>query len=225
MRTWAWVRKVLTLVLVVLFAMGVMAGPALAKGSSFSSGSRSFSAPKPSTSSGSSRSFSSPKPSTSTPSAPSKSSPSYSSPSKTYSSPSKSYSSPSSPSYSSGDRSYSSPNRSFSIPKPSIFGSKSSGNSSTGSSTAQQPQPTYDPSTTRYPTRPPVIIYGSSPYDSTYWHDYYYGMPWYWRLLHRPVYSTVSGWAWSWVPVVAAGLGLWILLGILSSAIARRRRH
>lgn len=73
---------------------------------------------------------------------------------------------------------------------------------------------------------PPVIIYGGSPYDPGYWHDYYWGRPWYWRMWHRPVYYGDSGsWAISWVTVLAFGIGIWVLLGVISAATHRRRRY
>lgn len=72
---------------------------------------------------------------------------------------------------------------------------------------------------------PPVVVYGSTPYDPWYWHDYYYAQPWYWRMWHRPVYHAGSGWATSWVAILGIGIGLWVLLGIAASMISRRRRH
>jgi hypothetical protein len=73
---------------------------------------------------------------------------------------------------------------------------------------------------------PPVIIMGPSPYDPWYWHDWYWSRPWYWRIWHRPVYyGDTGGWAISWVTVVFFALGIWVLLGIISAMLAKRRKH
>jgi len=77
---------------------------------------------------------------------------------------------------------------------------------------------------TRYPSLPPVVVIGSSPYDPWYWHDYYYGQPWWWRTWHRPVYYGNTGFAISWVAVVGSVFGIWVLLGIISAFVSRRRR-
>ncbi|HYF80852.1 MAG TPA: hypothetical protein VD973_27385, partial [Symbiobacteriaceae bacterium] len=82
MRPWSWVRRVIALLVTVVFVLGIAAAPA------FAAKSRSFSSPKISTPS-KSRSFSTPKPSTPAPSR------SYSTPKTTTpSTPPKSYSSP-----------------------------------------------------------------------------------------------------------------------------------
>jgi len=87
-----------------------------------------------------------------------------------------------------------------------------------------EPAP-YDPETTRYPSMPPVVVIGPTVFDPTYYHDYYYGMPWYWRIWHRPQYSASGGWALSWLSITAALVVVWVLLGVLSSMNARRRRN
>jgi hypothetical protein len=218
MRPWAAARRLLALAVTLVFMLGVLAMPALAAGSKgFSSGSRSFSSPK---SSAPSRSYSAPKPSTpapkpSTPSAKPAPSRSFSSPPPSgTTTPGRSYSSPPQ-NYSSGDRSYSTPDRSFSTERPSTPGPGTT------------PPPVYDRGTTRYPTRPPVVIYAPTPYPPVYWHDYYYGQPWYWRMWHRPVYYGTDGGGWgiSWLSVVGFGIGIWILLGFVSAIMAKRRRR
>ena len=72
-----------------------------------------------------------------------------------------------------------------------------------------------------------MVIYGPSTYDPWYWHDYYYGRPWYWRMWHRPMYyGGSSGWAINWLPVIiVGGIGLWVLLGVISAYSTRRRRR
>lgn len=222
MRPWAGLKRLLALVVTVIFAVGVLATPVFAKSrsfsggrsSSFGSGSRSFSSPKTSTPSAPSRSFSTPKSPTTTPSTPSTRS--FSSPSTPgYSSSSKNYSTPNSQNYSSGSRNYSSESRSYS--------SQRSAAPAPGTATST-PSPSYDTGRTKYPSRPPVVVVGPSTYDPWYWHDWYYGRPWYWRVWHRPVYYGSAGWAISWVTVVAFGIGTWFMLGIISAMLAKRRR-
>jgi hypothetical protein len=77
---------------------------------------------------------------------------------------------------------------------------------------------------TTYSTRPPVVIIGSSPYDYPYWHDRYWGSPWYWRVWHSPTYSN-GYWAINWVPIVVGGVLAWILVAVIYSNIQRRRRY
>lgn len=243
MRPWNRVRRLVALLMSVIFLVGVLAVPAEAKSRSFSSsrstssfkssGSRSFSTPKvKSTPSTPSRSFSTPKPST-TP-APSRSvttPKSTTTPSPSYSSPSagNSYSSSTSPSYSSGSRSYSSESRSFSSQRSIWPFGNSSSSSSTGAPKVTEvpstPQTSYDRGQTKHPSMPPVVVYGDSPFGGTYWHDYYWGQPLWWRMFHRPVYYSGTGFAVSWVAMVGALVLLWILLGVLSAMTSRRRRH
>lgn len=83
----------------------------------------------------------------------------------------------------------------------------------------------YDIGRTRYPTMPPVVIVGPTVFDPTYYHDYYYGQPWYWRIWHRPYYTASGGWGVSWTAVIVGLVALWILLGLLSSILAKRRRN
>lgn len=71
---------------------------------------------------------------------------------------------------------------------------------------------------------PPVVVMGPTVFDPWYYHDYYYGMPWYWRMWHRPYYTASGGWGLSWVAIVVGLLAIWIVLGILASIIAKRRR-
>lgn len=221
MRSWAWVRRATALLVTVVFALGVLVAPVYAKSKSFSggtrrsysSGGRSFSSPKPSgvPKSTTPRSFSSPsKSSTTTPKR------SFSSPSPSYSNPSKSYSTPTSPSYSGGDRSFSGGGRSFSGTKS--WPSVTSGEKMT-------PVPTYDKTKTKHPTKPPVIITGPSTYEPGHWHDWYWGRPWYWRMWHRPVYHGDGRWGISWLTVIAVGVGIWMLLGVISAYSSRRRRR
>ncbi|MQL53648.1 hypothetical protein GFC01_15545 [Desulfofundulus thermobenzoicus] len=40
----------------------------------------------------------------------------------------------------------------------------------------------------RYPRRPPVGIYGSPPQPPWYYHNYYWGLPWWMHLLFQPNY-------------------------------------
>lgn len=209
-----------------------------------SSGSRSFSSSKSSSSSSSSksssssstpsRSFSSSSPggtSSSSTASPSKSGASsgYSSNAGGYSSTnspaysstnSPAYSSTTSPSYSSGSRSFSSDDWSFSSTRP----SGSSGGTSSGPTVTEIPGSSYDPSSTKYPDMPPVIVTGPTTFGGSYWHDYYYGQPLYWRMFHRPVYYG-SGFAFNWMALVGAFVAVWLLLGLLSAARSRRRRR
>jgi hypothetical protein len=76
-----------------------------------------------------------------------------------------------------------------------------------------------------YPTRPPVIIYAPTPgFDPWYWHNDYWGRPWYWRMWHRPAYYS-GGWGINYWPfVIAGGIGIWILLAVFASYSSRRRR-
>lgn len=219
MHPWARIRRLLALAVTVLFMLATLVSPVLAgsrgfsvpRSSSFRSSSRSFSTPKVSTPSSPSRSFSTPKASIG--SSPSRA---YSSPSPTPSSTSKGYSTPASPSYSSGSRSYSSDSRSY-----------SSQRSTTPTAATQTPKPvspSYDVGRTRYPSFPPVVVIGPSPYDPSYWHDYYYSRPWWWRTWHRPVYYSNTGFAISWVAVVGSVIGIWFLLGIISAVVSKRRR-
>jgi len=69
-------------------------------------------------------------------------------------------------------------------------------------------------------------VYAPGPYGGGYWHDWYYGRPWYWRAWHRPVYyGTSGGWAINWWPVIiGGGISLWILLAVLSAYTTRRRK-
>jgi uncharacterized membrane protein len=87
------------------------------------------------------------------------------------------------------------------------------------------PPATYDTGRTRYPTMPPVVVVGPTVFDPTYYHDYYYGRPWYWRIWHRPYYTASGGWGVSWTAVIVGLVVLWILLGLLSSILAKRRRN
>lgn len=222
MRPWAWVRRILALVVTLVFVLGVAVAPAFA-----GKGSRSFSSPSRSTSSGGSRSFSSPK--TTTPSAPSRS---FSSPKTTTpSSPSRSFTSPPPPSTSSPSPSYSSPDRSFSSGDRSYSGEDRSFSSQRPVSPpsipffGSKPAPTYDTSRTSYPSLPPIVVYGPSTYDPPYWHDWYYTRPWYWRMWHRPVYYGDSGgWGTNWLSILLVGFGIWVLLGVISAKTSRRRR-
>lgn len=70
-----------------------------------------------------------------------------------------------------------------------------------------------------------MVVIGPTIYDPWYYHDYYYSMPWYWRVWHRPYYTASGGWAISWVAIAVGLLGVWILLGVLSSILAKRRRN
>lgn len=69
------------------------------------------------------------------------------------------------------------------------------------------------------------MIYAPTPaYDPWYYHDYYWGRPWYWRVWHRPVYYD-TGWGLNWWPIIiGGGIGLWILLAIISARTSRRRQ-
>jgi hypothetical protein len=221
MRPWSWVRRILALLVTVVFVLGITVAPAAAAKS------RSFSSPKIGTSS-KSRSFSTPKPSTPAPSR-SYSTPKTTTPStppKSYSSPAPSTKAPTTPGYSStpqgyssSDRSYSTPGGSYTSPAPSrsIFGTPK---------TPTTPPPSYDVGKSNYPTRPPVIIYAPTPgFDPWYWHNDYWGRPWYWRMWHRPYYYS-SGWGINYWPfVIAGGIGIWILLAVIASYSSRRRRH
>lgn len=62
-------------------------------------------------------------------------------------------------------------------------------------------------------------------YAPTWYHDYYWGRPWYWRMWYRPSYSATGGWALSWTTVIVGLVVLWILLGWLSAINAKRRRN
>lgn len=212
-------HRLLALAVTVLLLLGTLAAPALAASRSFSSsstkgfssGSRSFSAPKVSTPS-TTRSFSSPTPRASSSTTPR----SLSQPkAPSYSTPSPSYSTPTSPSYSSGSRSYSSESRSYSSQRPTA--PRTTGTTST-------PPITYDPSTTNFPNSPPVVVYPGSPFDPTYWHDYYWGQSWWWRLLFRPAVDVSGGFGPSLYSILGGGVGVWILAGIISSLVFRRRR-
>lgn len=226
MRRWVELKRLLALVVTVVFVLVSLAVPAFAakgfsgsKSGGFSSGSRSFSAPKASTPSPS-RSFSAPKPSTGSSSS-SGSSRSFSSPAPapSTSTDSKGYTTPSSPSYSSGSRSYSGESRSYSSER-----SSASNPSSSSTAAPKTPPPNYDTGRTSYPSRPPVVIIGPSTYDPGYWHDWYWGRPWWWRMWHRPVYYGGSSWGISWVSVVGGLVVAWVGFSILSAYISRRRR-
>ncbi len=62
-------------------------------------------------------------------------------------------------------------------------------------------------------------------YEPTWYHDYYWGRPWYWRMWHRPYYTASGGWALSWTTVIVGLVVLWVLLGWLSAINAKRRRN
>lgn len=235
MRTGAGLRRLLALAVSVLFLLSLIATPVLAASRSFSaprtggfsSGTRSFSAPKVTTPQAPSRSYTTPKPSTSTPKAPTTRS--YSSPtSPSYSGTSRGYTAPTSPSFSSFNRSFSSWMRSFTTQRPTTPPASSTSPGTTVNPSTPIPVPTttssYDTGRTRYPNMPPVVIVGSSPFDPWYWHDWYWGRPWWWRIWHRPVYYGDGSWAISMVTVVAVGFCAWVMLGVLSATVFRRRR-
>lgn len=86
------------------------------------------------------------------------------------------------------------------------------------------PGSSYDPHTTKYPDMPPVIVTGPTDYGGSYWHEYYYGQPFYWRMFYRPVYHG-SGFVFNWMALVGAFVVVWMLLGVLSAVRSRRRRR
>ena len=195
MRHGRWLAAFLAVLFVLVFALPVHAA---AKGG-FSSGSRGG------FSSGGSRSFSAPK---STPSVP-KSTPSV--PKSTPSTGSGSFSSGSSRSFSTPStsssrdftvgRSFSSGSGSFSSGSQSYSsGNDYSGVNGAPSGTSRSfnttPRSTYPPvigqgtTGTPYYGMPPVIIYSRTPlpFGPDYYHSWYWGMPWYWRLFFGPTY-------------------------------------
>jgi hypothetical protein len=44
-------------------------------------------------------------------------------------------------------------------------------------------------------------------------------------MWHRPAYYGDGSWGVSWVSIVLAGVGIWVLLGLISAMISRRRRY
>ena len=195
--------------LVALFFVLLLAAPVFAAGKSggFSSGRSSggFSSGSSSRSgfsSGTSRSFSGSTGSKSvTPSAPSsgsKSSGGFSSGS------SRSYSTPSTSSsknftvgrsFSSGSGSYSSGSGSYSSGSgySGVNGAPSSGTARSFNSTPSSTYPSVlgqGSAGTPYYGRPPVVIYSPLPlpYGPDYYHGWYWGSPWYWRVFFTPTY-------------------------------------
>jgi len=79
----------------------------------------------------------------------------------------------------------------------------------------------YDVGRSRYPDLPPVVVIGTPPMPPWYYHDLYWGMPWYLRIWYQPVYAHYgpgeSGFVyslWAWV-ALAGGVTLASLLLML----------
>lgn len=248
MHRWRWNRWhrlgafLLTLLVVLSVALPALAGPRGFRSSSrafrsfssrsFSGGSRSlFGSPSRSTPG----SFSSPAPRRSSPSTaparPRTTSPSTASPATgSYSSPNRSFSSRDR-TFSTGSRDYASrQSRSFSSPAPTrnLQPPGTTGTTTIAGKTYTtradsygRPVVIYDVGRSRYPRLPPVVVIGTPPFDPWYYHDLYWGMPWYLRMWYRPVYSYYGpgqyGFAyslWAWVALVG-GLSLATFLFML----------
>ncbi|MHB8985342.1 MAG: hypothetical protein ACYC38_05325 [Eubacteriales bacterium] len=186
------VKKILAVAICLLFALGSIAAPAFAKGfssggrTSFSSGAKGFSSGSKSYSSGGSSFFgktpSSPSGSSSTgaPATPDAGATGGASSVKGYSTGTKDFSTPRDGSpqalykdYSTGQKDYSTGRTSYTTGRPSYSGAWDR---------------SAEPESDRFPKKSPVGVFGSPAQSPYYYHNYYWGMPFWYHFLFQPNY-------------------------------------
>lgn len=88
---------------------------------------------------------------------------------------------------------------------------------------AAPPQRGYDPGgSTAYPWRPPIVIYGGG-FPPVFYHDWYWGMPWWQRIWWSPTFY--GGWGYHYfLPSPLAAFLILSVAGLLVYWLVRRFR-